>query len=313
MKYDVLTILDTCADLVVDLGEVVPQFGQKEQYVNSYALDMGGSTCIFACQCAKLGLKTAGLGVVGEDMFGYIVKNTLEKSGVDTSNIIARSDIQTGLGLHLKRAGDDRSILTYSGSIGAAEPEHISDELLMSARHLHVGSYYLLEKIKEALPGILRRAKSFGLTTSLDTNWDPSELWQLPDEILDYTDIILPNFSEALLLSGCGDLDSAVKKLAGKVPVVAVKLGAEGALAESGGKRVTLPAPDVDVIDTIGAGDNFDAGFIYAYLRGLPPGEALRAGIYCGSMSAAKPGGVKSQAPLSDLLDYLKGVKNYGQ
>ncbi|MCL2815141.1 MAG: sugar kinase [Oscillospiraceae bacterium] len=306
MKYDVVTVLDTCADLVVDLGDAVPEFGQKEKYVNSYALDMGGSSCIFACQCAKLGLKTAALGVVGGDMFGQMVKNTLEESGVDISNLITRRDIQTGLGLHLKRAGDDRSILTYSGSIGAAAPEHIADDTLRSARHIHVGSYYLLEGIREALPGILRRAKSFGLTVSLDTNWDPSEIWSLPDEVLSYTDIILPNQSEAMLLTGCANLEDAIKKLADKVPVVAVKLGAGGGLAESGGKRVKLPAIEVNVADTIGAGDNFDAGFIYACLCGLPLGESLRAAVYCGSMSASLPGGVQSQASLADLLGYMK-------
>ncbi|MCL1792668.1 MAG: sugar kinase [Oscillospiraceae bacterium] len=305
MKYDILTILDTCADLVVDLGDVIPEFGQKEQYVNSFALDMGGSACIFACQCAKLGLKTAGLGVVGDDIFGDMVKKTLAESGVDTSNIITETDVQTGLGLHLKRKGDDRSILTYSGSIGAFGPKHIADELLQSARHLHIGSYYLLDKIREALPGILRKAKSFGLTTSLDTNWDPSEKWILPGEILSCTDIIFPNLSEALLLSGCFDLDGALKYFAGKVPVVAVKLGAGGGIAESGGERIKLPAPEVKVIDTIGAGDNFDAGFIYSYLHGAKLEKCLRSAIFCGSASAAKAGGVKSQLSLGDLPGFF--------
>jgi sugar/nucleoside kinase (ribokinase family) len=305
MKYDVLTILDTCADLVVDLGDVVPEFGQREQYVPSYALDMGGSSCIFACQCAKLGLKTAALGVVGDDILGKMVKDAIANSGVDISNIITENDVKTGLGLHLKRAGDDRSILTYSGSIGAVASRHVTDDLLKSARHLHIGSYYLLEKVRDALPGILRRAKGFGLTASLDTNWDPAEKWILPDEILSCIDIILPNYNEALLLTGCADLETAIKKLADKVPVVAVKLGEEGALAESGGRRVKLPAPKISVIDTIGAGDNFDAGFIYAYLGGLPLEKCLYAGIFCGSASAAKPGGIASQSALGDLLDYL--------
>jgi len=305
-KYDILTVFDICADLVVDLGDTVPEFGQKEKYVDSYALDMGGSTCIFACQCAKLGLKTTGAGVIGGDIFGHLVKNTLAKSGVDVSNIITLSDIKTGLGLHLKLGKDNRSILTYSGSIGAVTAEHITDELLQSARHLHIGSYYLLDGIKNALPDILRRVKSFGLTVSLDTNWDPSEEWNLPDEILSYIDIILPNRNEAMLLTGCPDIESSLKILTDKVSVTAVKLGADGGFVESGGNRIKLPALNVNVIDTIGAGDNFDAGFIYAYLRGFTLEDCLRAGLYCGSMSAAKPGGIAGQPAFNDLPDDLK-------
>ena len=305
MKYDILTVFDICADLVMDLGDTVPEFDQKEKYVDSFTLEMGGSNCIFACQCAKLGLKTTGAGITGSDVFGQMVTDTLSKSGVDISNIIPDSTIKTGLGIHLIR-GDDRSILTYSGSIGAVRAEHITDKLLQSARHLHIGSYYLLDGIREMLPDILKRAKRYGLTVSLDTNWDPSEKWNLPDELLSNIDIIFPNLNEALLLTGCSDINGAVKSLADKVSTVAVKMGADGGLVESGGQRINLPALNVNVIDTIGAGDNFDAGFIYGYLHGLPIETCLRAGVYCGSMSAEKAGGIAGQMLLDNLLDYLK-------
>ena len=300
MKYDILTVFDICVDLVMDLGDTVPEFGQKEKYVDSFALEMGGSNCIFACQCAKLGLKTTGAGIVGEDAFGHLVTDTLAKCGVDISNIRTACGIKTGLGLHLMR-GNDRSILTYSGSIGAVMPEHITDELLKSAKHLHIGSYYLLDGIRSYLPDILKRAKNFGLSTSLDTNWDPAEDWRLPDDILSCIDIIFPNYNEALLLTGCSDINDAVSALADKVPVVAVKLGEDGGLVESGGKRIKLPAVNVNVVDTIGAGDNFDAGFIYGYLKGFAIEDCLRAGIYCGSMSIKKAGGIAGQALIGDI------------
>ena len=311
MKYDVLTIFDICADLVMDLGDTVPEFGQKEKYVESSTIDMGGSTCIFACQCAKLGLNTTGAGVAGDDIFGRLVTDTLSKCGVDISNITTDGDIKTGLGVHLARKGD-RSILTYSGSIGAVTAKHITDELLKSARHLHIGSYYLLDGVREELPDILCRAKSFGLTVSLDTNWDPAEKWRLPDKITSNTDIIFPNENEVLLLTGCADINAAIKVLSEKIPVVAVKLGADGGIVENNGKRIKLPAPDVNVADTIGAGDSFDAGFIYAYLHGFTIEDCLRSGLYCGSASTEKAGGIASQATandlngLNDLSDYLK-------
>ena len=305
MKYDIFTVLDICADLVVDLGDTVPEFGQKEKYVDSYALEIGGSSTIFACQCAKLGLITTGAGVIGGDVFGAMAAAALQKSGVDVSNIIADANIQTGLGLHLMREGD-RSILTYSGSIGAVMPDHITDELLQSSKHLHIGSYYLIDGIRDTLPDILRRAKNFGLTVSFDSNWDPLEKWVLPDEILSYIDVILPNRNEALLLTDYSDIDAAVEILAKKVKVVAVKLGAEGGIVCSDGEKIKLPAMAVNVADTIGAGDCFDAGFIYGYINGLSLEDCLRCALYCGSMNTKKAGGIAGQAMLSDLLDYLK-------
>ena len=301
MKYDILTFFDICADLVVDLGNAIPEFGQREQYVESFGLEMGGSNCIFACQCAKLGLKTTGAGVVGGDAFGHMAKETLLKSGVDISNIKTDGKIKTGLGLHLQRKDGDRSILTYSGSIGAVAPEDVTDDLLQGARHLHIGSYYLLEGLKTDLPDIARRAKSFGLSISLDTNWDPLEKWDLPDKLLAYVDIILPNKNEAMLLTKQTDIESAAKSLAEIVPTVAVKLGADGGLAVSGGSWSKLPAPAVNVADTIGAGDSFDAGFVYGYINGLPLEDCLGIGVRCGSSSAEKHGGIAGQATFGDL------------
>ena len=304
MGYDVITILDTCVDLVVNLGDAVPEFDQKEKLVDSFSLEMGGSSCIFACQCAKLGLNTAGVGVVGKDVFGQVVTNGLISAGVNTAHLKTDDALNTGLGVLLTR-GSDRAILTYSGTIGAVSREHLTDGLLRSARHLHVGSYYLLSGLRDEFPGILRRAKNFGLTVSLDTNWDPQEKWNLPAELLEHVDIILPNENEAMLLTGTGSAHEAARLLAAKVPVVAVKQGPEGGMAIKGNESVQLSAIDVQVTDTVGAGDSFDAGFIYAYLNGLTLEDCLRAGIFCGSMNTAKPGGTAGQARLEALLGYL--------
>jgi sugar/nucleoside kinase (ribokinase family) len=304
MKYDVITILDTCADLVVNLGDATPEFGQKEKWVDSFSLEMGGSNCIFASQCAKLGLRTAGAGFVGADAFGRVVLDGLQSAGVDASHVITDDKLGTGLGVILTR-GADRAILTYSGTIGAASPALVNDELLISARHLHVGSYYLLTGLIGVLPGIFARAKKLGLSTSLDTNWDPSEEWALPDEILASVDIFMPNENEAMHLTRAGKAEEAARLLAERIPVVAVKQGAEGGMAVSGDRFAMLPAVDVDVADTIGAGDSFDAGFIYGILNAWELRDCLRAGLYCGSMNAARAGGTAGQARLEGLLAHL--------
>ena len=140
-NYDIITVGDMCVDLVVDLGQTEPQFGQAEQWVPDYTVEMGGSACIFACQAAKLGLRVAVVGRVGDDAFGQLAVRGLAESGVDTGHIMVDPGLKTGLGLALCRAAGDRAILTYAGSINAMYPADLTDDLLARARHLHYCSY----------------------------------------------------------------------------------------------------------------------------------------------------------------------------
>ena len=125
---------------------IVPEFGQKEKLVENDSLEMGGSCSIFACQTGKLGLNTAVVGRVGDDQFGELVINTLQDSGVSTTCIKKDHRQKTGISVALSTI-EDRGILTYNGTIDGVEPEDITDDLLKSVRHLHIGSYFLMKKI----------------------------------------------------------------------------------------------------------------------------------------------------------------------
>ena len=190
-----------CVDLVVDLGRTEPQFGQAEQWIPDYTLEMGGSACIFACQAAKLGLRVAVVGRVGDDAFGRLSLERLGESGVDTRHVQVEPDLKTGLGLALCRATGDRAILTYAGSINAVYPDDLTDDLLRRARHLHYCSYYLQTNLLSAVPAIFRRPRALGLTISLDSNWDPEGRWEGGlAEALALSDLFLPNEQEALAI-----------------------------------------------------------------------------------------------------------------
>ncbi len=304
-KFDVLTIFDACVDLIVELGDTVPEFDQKEKLFDDFGLYMGGSACLFASQCAKLGLKTTGAGVVGKDSFGKLVSETLKKCGVNTDYLSERDGIKTSIGISLNK-GADRAILTYDQSILAADLSLITDEMLMQTRHLHIASYYLLKKLQPDIPLLLKRAKKYGLTTSLDTNWDPDEKWILDTEILKLIDVFLPNENEIKLLSKTDDLEAAIAFFREYVPITALKLGARGAVAVTKSERVMLPAPHVRVMDTIGAGDSFDGGFLYGYLNGCSLEKSLEYGIICGSHNVSQRGGYDGQAKLQALLEAEK-------
>src|SRR5690606_4212295 len=174
-------------------GDVTPVFGQTEKLVDDASLVMGSSSAIFACGAARLGLRVAFVGKVGDDALGQFLLAELAKYQIDTSAVGVDPQLKTGLSVHLSRNGD-RAILTYSGTIAELRYEEIDLSLLQKARHLHLGGYYLLEKLRPSIPQLFAQAKAQGLTTSLDTNYDPSEQWQAGiAETLQHVDIFLPN------------------------------------------------------------------------------------------------------------------------
>jgi len=299
-KFDVITPFDICVDFLIDLGTTIPEFGQKEKLVDGYELVMGGSACIFACQCAKLGLKTAGIGSVGDDSFGNFMMECWTRDSVDTSQI-RKSDAKTALTLCLNKTGGDRSILTYMGAMDTVKSAWI-EELLPQTRHLHICSYYLLKSLQAEYPAILQKAKELGVTVSLDTNWDPDENWDGGiKKILPYIDIFLPNENELMLITGKNNVEDALHYAGAVVPTIAVKCGEDGAYAYCKGTIYKCDALKITVADTVGAGDSFNGGFIYGFLSGLSIEECLKAGTTCGSLNASKPGGTAGQPTLAEL------------
>jgi len=296
--FHILVAGELNPDLILT-GDVTPEFGQVEKLVDSASLNIGSSSAIFACGAARLGLNVAFIGVCGDDVFGHFMLDEMRKRNVDVSNVVVRSEGQTGLSVILNHQSD-RAILTHSGLVAELRASDISDELLMQSKHLHVASYFLQTKLQPDLPSLFRRAHTFGLTTSLDTNYDPSEQWIGFDELLSVTNVFLPNEREALSLSDAENADEAASRLGSRVEALAIKLGADGALGIHKSERVRVASIPVKVIDTIGAGDSFDAGFLYGYLNHWELEKSLRLGCVCGALSTQQAGGTDGQPTLEE-------------
>jgi len=305
--YDVIVALDTCIDMLLLGRDVVPEFGQKEKLIDGYTITMGGSTCIFACQAAKLGLTTAGVGAVGDDDFGRFIRSSLARAGVDVSRLRTELGIATGMAFALCKQGGDRAILTCLGSADAATGGDLPEELVASSRHLHVGSYYLMRRLRSSYASILEAARKNGVSVSLDPNWDPKEIWDGVPLLLPHLDILLPNENEARALAHDDTAAGALEKLAARVPMVAMKQGPRGAVLRKGREIIHEPALEVQVVDTVGAGDSFDAGFVWGFLSGLSPAECLRAASVCGSLSTRQAGGTAGQPDAAELRSLMVG------
>lgn len=304
-KFDVLVAGEINPDLILT-GDVRPEFGQVEKLVDSATLTIGSSSAIFACGAARLGLKVGFIGVCGQDVFGRFMLDEMSKRDVDIGNVIVRPDGSTGMSIILNQASD-RAILTHLGLMPELRASDVSDALLGDARHLHVASYFLQTNLQPELPELFQRAHSFGLTTSLDTNYDPSEQWLGFDDLLSVTDVFLPNQTEALSITKSSDVETAAKVLGRKAKVVTIKLGANGALAcqkDSIARSSSIP---VDVVDTVGAGDSFDAGFLYGYLNGWTNEKSLRLACVCGALSTQQAGGTNGQPVLKEAMKYVSG------
>jgi sugar/nucleoside kinase (ribokinase family) len=301
--YDILVAGEINPDLILS-GDVEPEFGQVEKLVDSASLAIGSSSAIFACGAARLGLKVAFIGKCGDDIFGRFMLDEMQEHGVDIGNVIVVPGKATGLSLILNR-GIDRAILTHPGLIADLQASDITDDLLRQSRHLHVASYFLQTNLQPHLPELFTRAQSLGLATSLDTNYDPSEQWLGFDKLLAVTNVFLPNEAEAKSLTDAGNVDEAAERLGSRVETLAIKLGSQGALGIRQGQRVRVASIPVTAVDTIGAGDSFDAGFIYGYLQGWRLEKSLRAGTICGALSTQAAGGTNAQPTLEELMREL--------
>jgi ribokinase len=295
---DVLVVGDANPDLILR-GDVVPRFGQEEQLLTGAELVLGGSAAITACGLARLGLATTLLAAVGDDVFGAVTRQHLADRGVELDPPPARG-VPTGLSVLLTLDGD-RAILTLPGTIPALRPGDVTDERLAAVRHVHVGSLYLQPGLAAGLAGVFARAHALGVSTSVDTTWDPTGKWESLDEILAHTDVFLPNAAELLAITGAGDVEIGAATLVGAGTTVVMKDGARGARAWWPGGSCAAPGRRVEVADTTGAGDSFNAGFLAGRLAGRPVEEAVGWAAAAGSLSTRAAGGTAAQATRAEL------------
>jgi len=306
-RFDVTVAGELNLDLILyGLPEVLPT--ERELLANRLSVTLGSSSAIFAHNLAVLGSRVGFISRVGDDPLGQIALDRLAASGTDLSRIRKVSGpTKTGLTVILPHESS-RRILTYPGTMLEMCFDDLDLEYLADARHFHLSSFFLHRALRPRVVELFKKMRAAGLTTSLDTNDDPEDLWGDDlREVLHHVDVFLPNEREAKKASGEDDLEVAIARLAESVPTVVVKLGAEGALGQHGNKCITCPPVkmDMEAIDPVGAGDSFDAGFLHQYVRGESLAKCLEFGNLAGAFSTTRPGGTEAFRDLQHLEQFF--------
>ncbi len=257
----------------------------------SGSLNAGGEAVNEAVAAAKLGLKTAILCNLGEDMAGELVLRTLKDSGVDTDFVFR--DAATPVTTMFVNEDGTRKSVTNAAHRYHFHPEK-RPELFTEAKALILGSLFRAPfDDPEIILSVLREAKKKGCLVIADTKLPNFADLKLEDlkESLPLIDWITPNEEEAKYFTGREDPEEmADVLLASGIRNVIIKLGGKGCFMKNGDGTLLLPPYPVCAVDTTGAGDNFAAGFVSEILRGADPKKALRFANACGAICTTEVG-----------------------
>jgi sugar/nucleoside kinase (ribokinase family) len=310
-KIDVIVVGELNVDIILNEIESLPVIG-KEIMANSMSVTLGSSSAIFASNLCSLGPRVAFIGKIGKDIFAEVVLTSLEGKNVDTSHIIRSESLSTGATIVLNY-DQDRANVTYPGAMNDLRLEDIDFGFLSAARHMHFANCFMQPGIRNDLTALFRHAKELGLTTSLDTQWDPEEKWELPlKELLPFVDVFLPNMAEFKFLSGSTTLEEGINKLKHFAHYIVIKNGSEGAFGWNGQDIIVQPAfKNEQVIDCVGAGDSFDAGFIKDFIENLPLQKCLETGALTGAINTTSAGGTSAFRNLEIIREIALERFNY--
>lgn len=292
-RFDISVVGELNADLILyGLPAVVEP--EREHLADNFAITLGSSSAIFAHNISLLGSRVGFTSCIGGDPLGKFCVDRLQESGVDVSGVKTLTNKTTGVTVILP-LGKERQILTYLGTTLDLQFAHLDLNHLHSASHFHLSSFFLLRGLRLRIPELFSQMKQSGLTTSLDTNDDPEDLWADDvKSVLRNVDIFLPNEREACRLTGAKDVRDALEALSRLVPIVVIKCGSKGVLAKRGKNQFHAPSLSVQPVDTVGAGDSFNAGFLHKFVLRCNLEECLEYGNAVAALSTTRAGGTEA-------------------
>ncbi|MEO5998395.1 MAG: carbohydrate kinase family protein [Chitinophagaceae bacterium] len=312
-NIDVIVVGELNTDIILDQIGAFPEMG-KEIVARQMAITLGSSSAIFASNLSSLGAKVAFIGKIGKDHFGEFIIHTLQSKGVDTSSIRQSEVLRTGTTLVLNY-NEERAMVTYPGAMDELSLNDIIPTQLACAKHLHFSSYYLQAGLRENIGKLFRLAKAYGLTTSFDPQWDPAEKWHMNmEDILPFVDVFLPNEKELLNITATHSIQEAIDSIKHISNIIVVKMGNEGSLSWYNGNLLHKePFLNKTVVDAIGAGDSFNAGFIFKFIQDAALEVCQEFGNLAGAISTTERGGTSAFTDHKKVMKVAKERFGYAE
>lgn len=301
-QFDIIALGELNVDLILNQIEGQPEIG-KEKFAKQMTLTLGSSTAIFAANAAALGAKVAFCGMIGNDSFGDLVETSLQKKGVNTGFLIRQDKYATGATICMSY-DEDRANLTYQGAMDYMTLGDISPYVFTETKHIHISSIFMQSGVKRDLMKILTLCKENGVTTSLDTQWDPVEQWDLDYKtVLPMLTVFMPNETELKFLTHSATLEEAIEKIRPYVNAAVIKCGSRGSLLMRKGlpDRMQAALLNKHVVDCIGAGDSFNSGFITRLAAGDPLDVCQQYGNMTGAVNTTAAGGTTAFTSREDV------------
>ncbi|MBR1426273.1 MAG: carbohydrate kinase family protein [Paludibacteraceae bacterium] len=301
-QFDIIALGELNVDLILNQIEGEPEVG-KEKFAGQMTLTLGSSTAIFAANAASLGARVAFCGMIGNDSFGDLVESSLRQRGVDTRFLIRQDRYATGATICMSY-DEDRANLTYQGAMDYMSLDDIDPEVFRMAGHIHISSIFMQSGVRRDLMQILELCRANGVTTSLDTQWDPKEQWDLDYKaVLPLLTVFMPNETELRLLTRSETLEEAVEKIRPYVNAAVIKCGSRGSLLMRKGlpDRMQAALLNTHVVDCIGAGDSFNSGFITRLAAGDALDKCQEYGNMTGAVNTTAAGGTTAFTSREDV------------
>ena len=292
-RFDISVVGELNADLIL-YGLPATLEPEREHLADDFAITLGSSSAIFAHNIALLGSRVGFTSCIGGDPLGKFCVDRLQESCVDVSGVKVLAGKTTGVTVILPLS-KQRQILTYLGTTLDLQFAQLDLNYLGSASHFHLSSFFLLRGLRPRIPELFSQVKHSGLTTSLDTNDDPEGLWADDvKSVLKSVDIFLPNEREACKLAATNDVQDALEVLSQFVPIIVIKCGKRGVIAKRGKNQFHAPSLSVQTVDTVGAGDSFNAGFLHKFILRCNLEECLEYGNAVAALSTTRAGGTEA-------------------
>lgn len=307
-KWDVYIYGDVNIDLVIPGVDHFPKPGQEEE-VATMETFVGGGAALFTLGLGKLGMHPVFQGEVGDDCYGELIVQEFYKKNVDCKLLKRSKTEKTGISISFTNE-KDRSFLTYRGTNARISIREIQMDHVMEARHIHVTGYEGTANHKEYLELLKRVKNETDATVSFDLGWDASGEWYGGiDQLFPYIDVLFMNEMEAVHYSRKETAKEAAEIFAQSCGIAVIKMGRLGSLAVKKGTYYEAASFAVRAVDTTGAGDSFNAGFIYGFLNGFDPQTCLEYGNGCGALNVTALGGNTGFPDKETLHQFIKSQK----